>query len=89
MAGKKFRVQLDFQEKDLERVDDSIDELGLSTRAELFRGGLRALFWMAEKRKQGCTVAAITPGGRCLEPEFDFLAKLPVPPAPEGVGNSK
>ena len=74
-AEKKVRVQLDFEPEDLETINHMKQCLGLSTRAELFRSGIRALRWMALKQEQGCTVVAITPESRFLEPEFDFLEK--------------
>jgi hypothetical protein len=88
MVGKKFRVQLDFQEVDFQILNEKVTELGLSSRAELFRSGLRTLFWLLEKKRQGCTVAAVTPNGRHLEPEFDFLAKLSAAGFPRQEGDS-
>ncbi len=77
-SEKKIRVQLDFESADMQIINDLVNELELGTRAELFRSGLRALRWMVQKRKQRCVVTAITPDGRYLEPEFDFLHRLPV-----------
>ncbi len=72
-APKKFRVQLDFEEEDFEVINALVAEMRLSTRAELFRSGLRALRWMVQKKRQGCDIVAITPDQRYIEPEFDFL----------------
>ena len=75
-AEKKVRVQLDFEQADMRIINDLVAELDLGTRAELFRSGLRALRWMVQKKKQDCSVLAITQDGRYLEPEFDFLDRL-------------
>lgn len=72
-SAKKFRVQLDFSQKDFDELNALADELDLSTRAELFRSALVALRWMVQKKRTGCTIAAITPEQRFFEPEFDFL----------------
>jgi hypothetical protein len=76
-APKKFRVQLDFENRDFQIISQLVSELDLNTRAELFRSGLRVLRWMLEKKKQGCTIVAITPDNRYLEPEFDFFRRFP------------
>ena len=81
MPEKKFRVQLDFREPDFKELNDLVDELGLSTRAELIRSGIIALRWMMQKRKQGYPIVAITED-RYIVPEFDFLRKIPDPPLP-------
>jgi hypothetical protein len=74
--SKKFRVQLDFEPVDMAMINRLVEELGLGTRAELFRSSLRALRWMVEKKKQGCVVLAVTPDERYIQPEFDFLDGL-------------
>jgi hypothetical protein len=38
---------------------------------------------MLEKKKQGCTIVAITPENRYLEPEFDFFRRFPTRSADE------
>jgi hypothetical protein len=73
VAAKKFRVQLDFEGTDMETINNLVKELELGTRAELFRSGLRAIRWMVSKKKQGCTIVAISPDERYFEPEFEFL----------------
>ncbi len=78
---RKFRVQLDFEPGDMAMINRLVDELGLGTRAELFRSSLRALRWMVEKRKQGCVVLAVTPEERYIQPEFDFLDGLDSSPS--------
>ena len=75
-TAKKYRVQLDFTAKDFRENELLVDELGLSTRAELFRSALIALRWMVQKKRAGCTILAVTPEDRLLEPEFDFLQGL-------------
>jgi len=82
-TSKKFRVQLDFESRDFRIINQLVSELDLSTRAELFRSGLRVLRWMFEKKKQGCTIVAITPDNRYLEPEFDFFTRFPTRTAVE------
>lgn len=76
---KKFRVQLDFEEADFQAINDLVDELGLKTRAELFRSGLRVLRWMMLKKKMGCTIVAITPDERYIEPDFEFFKNIGPP----------
>ncbi len=71
--AKKYRVQLDFSPKDFEELNALVEELGLPTRAELFRSALIALRWMVQKKRTGCNIVAITPEERFFEPEFDFL----------------
>jgi hypothetical protein len=76
---RKFRVQLDFAPKDYDEINNLVEEMELGTRAELFRSALIALRWMYMKKKAGCTVVAITPENRYLEPEFGFLQGVPGP----------
>jgi len=85
-SPKKFRVQLDFETRDFRIINQLVAELDLNTRAELFRSGLRVLRWMLEKKKQGCTIVAITPDNRYLEPEFDFFRRFPTRTAIEREG---
>jgi len=73
---KKFRVQLDFNSKDFKVITDLVEELGLGTRAELFRSALVALRWMVQKKKADCTIVAITPTDKLVEPEFEFLQNV-------------
>ena len=73
---KKFRVQLDFNPKDFAVINGLVEELGLGTRAELFRSALVSLRWMVQKKKAHCMIAAITPSDRLIEPEFEFLQGL-------------
>jgi hypothetical protein len=82
MAEKKFRVQLDFEKADFDELNNMVDELDLSTRAELFRSGLRALRWITRHRKEGHLTVALA-DDRYIVPEFDFLEKIPAPPIPE------
>jgi hypothetical protein len=72
---KKFRVQLDFPAQDFEEINAMVAKLGLSSRAELFRSALIALRWICNKKAQNCTIVAITPDHRYLEPEFEFLQR--------------
>ena len=72
-TSKKYRVQLDFNQKDFTEINSLVRELGLGTRAELFRSALVSLRWMVEKKRTGCTIVAITPADKLLEPEFEFL----------------
>jgi hypothetical protein len=74
--AKKYRVQLDFSPKDFREIESLVEELGLSTRAELFRSALVTLRWMVNKKSVGCTIVAVTPDERFLEPEFEFLQGL-------------
>ncbi len=76
---KKYRVQLDFNSKDFKVITDLVEELGLATRAELFRSALVALRWMVQKKKAGCTIVAITPADKLIEPEFEFLQHVSQP----------
>jgi len=78
-AGKKYRVQLDFAARDFRELNILVDELGLTTRAELFRSALVTLRWMIQKKRSGCTIVAVTPDDRLIEPEFEFLQGLAVP----------
>jgi len=75
-VAKKYRVQLDFPPKDFREIESLVEDLGLSTRAELFRSALIALRWMVQKKRTGCTIMAVTPDDRLLEPEFEFLQNL-------------
>ena len=70
---KKVRVQLDFDQKDMNIINDLVADLALGNRAELFRSALRVLRWMAQKMASGCTVVAITPEERYIEPDFEFF----------------
>jgi hypothetical protein len=76
---KKYRVQLDFNPKDFKVITDLVEELGLATRAELFRSALVALRWMVQKKKADCTIVAITPADKLIEPEFEFLQNVSQP----------
>jgi len=76
---KKFRVQLDFEDADFQAINNLVDELGLKTRAELFRSGLRVLRWMMLKKQMGCTIVAITPDERYIEPDFEFFKNIGPP----------
>lgn len=79
---RKYRVQLDFAPKDFHEIESLVGELGLSTRAELFRSAIVALRWMVQKKRTGCTIMAVTPDDRLLEPEFEFLQGIqPIEPA--------
>jgi hypothetical protein len=78
-VAKKYRVQLDFSQRDFREIELLVDELGLSTRAELFRSALVTLRWMVQKKQVGCTIVAVTPDDRLLEPEFEFLQGLERP----------
>jgi hypothetical protein len=78
VVAKKYRVQLDFAPKDFREIDSLVEELGLSTRAELFRSALVTLRWMVQKKRTGCTIVAVTPDEKLLEPEFEFLQSLQV-----------
>jgi len=73
---KKFRIQLDFARKDFLEIERLAEELGLATRAELFRSALVTLRWMVQKKQAGCTILAVTPDDRLIEPEFEFLQGL-------------
>ena len=73
---KKYRVQLDFNPKDFAAINALVEELGLGTRAELFRSALVSLRWMVQKKKAHCMIAAITPSDKLIEPEFEFLQGL-------------
>jgi len=75
-VAKKYRVQLDFSPRDFQEIQSLVKELDLNTRAELFRSSLIALRWMVQKKRMGCSIVAITPEERYLEPEFEFLQKL-------------
>jgi len=72
-ALKKFRVQLDFNAIDFETLNTLVKDLGLGTRAELFRSAILALQWMVDKKQQGYSVVATEFDGRYIEPEFSFL----------------
>ena len=78
-VAKKYRVQLDFAARDFREIESMVEELGLSTRAELFRSALVALRWMVQKKQTGCTIMAVTPDDRLIEPEFEFLQSLAKP----------
>jgi hypothetical protein len=78
-VAKKYRVQLDFSPKDFREVESLVEELGLNTRAELFRSALVALRWMVQKKRAGCTIVALTPENRYLEPVFEFLQGIQSP----------
>lgn len=78
-VAKKYRVQLDFTPRDFREIQLLVDQLGLATRAELFRSALVALRWMVQKKRTGSTVVAITPDERYLEPEFEFLQGIKPP----------
>jgi hypothetical protein len=77
--GNKVRVQLDFSARDFREIENLVEKLDLSTRAELFRSALVALRWMVQKKDIGCTIVAVTPDDRLLEPEFEFLQGLSAP----------
>jgi hypothetical protein len=76
---KKFRVQLDFEATDFQAINGLVEKLGLKTRAELFRSGLRVLRWMMLKKEMGCTIVAITPDQRYIEPDFEFFNNIGPP----------
>ena len=75
---KKFRVQLDFNAVDFDTINALVKQLGLGTRAELFRSAVLALQWMVERKEQGYTVVATNFDGRYLEPGFSFLRNVSV-----------
>jgi metal-responsive CopG/Arc/MetJ family transcriptional regulator len=77
LVSKKYRVQLDFAAVDFDEVNELVTELGLPTRAELFRDALITLRWMYNKKRQGYSVMAISPDEeRLIEPEFPFFEKI-------------
>ena len=76
---RKYRVQLDFNPKEFFEINSLVEELGVGTRAELFRSALVALRWMVQKKRTGSTIMAVTPEGKLLEPEFEFLQLLQQP----------
>lgn len=85
----KVRVQLDFSSRDFNEIEKLVEKLDLNTRAELFRSALVTLRWMVQKKDMGCTIVAVTPDDRLLEPEFEFLQGLSAPQgAAETVHNS-
>ena len=73
---KKYRVQLDFTSSDFDRINLLVKELGLGTRAELFREAVLTLEWLVDNKKQGHLVTSTTPEGRCLEPQFGVLRNV-------------
>jgi hypothetical protein len=78
-TNQKFRIQLDFSAKDFAEIEHLVEKLDLSTRAELFRSALVTLRWMIQKKEKECTILAVDPDGRLLEPEFEFLQSLNTP----------
>lgn len=72
-ADNKVRVQLDFSRRDFKEIQGLVTKLDLPTRAELFRSALMTLRWIVAKKEAGCTIVAVTPDDRLLEPEFEFL----------------
>jgi hypothetical protein len=87
-VAKKYRVQLDFSPRDFREIELLVEELDLGTRAELFRSALSALRWMVQKKRAGCTIVAVTPDERFMEPEFEFLRTLE-PAGREAVGATR
>jgi hypothetical protein len=69
----KERVQLDFSPEALSRLDHLKDQMGLNTRAEVFRNALRILEWFITETDPNDTIIVRDPQGEVVS---TFKAKL-------------
>jgi hypothetical protein len=71
----KNRVQFDFTDEALGALDDLKAKLGLSSRAEVIRYGLRILGWTLEQLESDGKIL-VEKNGRAQEVVFPFLKKV-------------
>jgi hypothetical protein len=74
-AIKKYRVQLDFQEDAFEELEVLQNDMGVPSRAEVFRHSLRLMQWMIEQLNADNVVLLRTPSGTVQEIVLPFLRK--------------
>ena len=52
MRNTKHRVQFDFSDDALKRLDSLAEQIDVSTRAEVLRHALRVYWWLVQRAKQ-------------------------------------
>lgn len=82
MSSTKQRLQLEFAEAALLRLDELAEATGCATRAELVRRALEAYDYLLEARQRGGVVLLQLPDGRTHE----VIVPVPRFPPPRALG---
>lgn len=70
---EKIRVQIDFSEKALQRLDELKEQLGCSSRAGTVRAALVLLGWLLKRTADGYTIVARKEGKEEIIPPEALL----------------